>query len=53
MFQGDQWSQNCGTPNEKVLESLDQRLKPVLNEGEPYIKVTEDFLNKIKNIILY
>ena len=41
---------NCGTPTEKVLEFLDHRLKPAMQEGEPYIKDTGDFHNKIKNI---
>ena len=41
---------NCGTPTEKVTEFLDHHLKPVMQEGESYIKDTVDFLNKIKNI---
>ena len=41
---------NCGTPTEKVSEFLDYYLKPVMQEGESYIKDTGDFLNKIKNI---
>ena len=41
---------NCGTPIEKVSEFLDHHLKPVMQEGESYIKDTGDFLNKIKNI---
>ena len=41
---------NCGTPTEKVSEFLDHHLKPVMQEGESYIKATGDFLNKTKNI---
>ena len=41
---------NCGTPTEKVSESLDHHFKPVMQEGESYTKDTGDFLNKIKNI---
>ena len=41
---------NCGTPTEKVSEFLDHHLKPVMQEGDLYIKDTGDFLNKIKNI---
>ena len=40
---------NCGTPTEKVSEFLDHHLKPVMQEGESYIKDTDDFLTKIKN----
>ena len=38
---------NCGTSTENVS---DDHLKPVMQEGKPYIKDTGDFLNKIKNI---
>ena len=41
---------NYGTPTEKVSEFLDQHLKPIMQEGESYIKDTGDFLNKIENI---
>ena len=41
---------NCGTPTEKVSEFSDHHLKPVMQEGESYIKDTGNFLNKIKNI---
>ena len=41
---------NCGTPTEKVSEFLDHHLKPVMQGGKSYIKHTDDFLNKIKNI---
>ena len=38
---------NCGTSTEKVSEFLDHHLKPVMHEGESFIKDTDDFLNKI------
>ena len=41
---------NPDTPTEKVSEFLDHHLKPVMQEGESYIKDTSDFLNKIKNV---
>ena len=41
---------NCGTPTENVSEFLDHHLKPVMQEGQSYIKDTGDFLDKIKNI---
>ena len=41
---------NCGTPTEKVSESLDHHFKPVMQKGKSYTKDTGDFLNKIKNI---
>ena len=41
---------NCGTPTEKGSEFLDHHFKPVMQQGESYIKDTGDFLNKIKNI---
>ena len=41
---------NCGTPTKKVSEVLDHHRKPVMQEGESYIKDTGDFLNKIKSI---
>ena len=40
---------NCGAPTEKVSEFLDHHYKPVMQEGESYIKDTGDFHNKIKN----
>ena len=55
MFHGWGWGgvgaviSNCGTPTEKVSEFLDHHLKPVMQEGESYIKDTDDFLTKIKN----
>ena len=41
---------NCGTPTEKAAEPLHHHLKPVMQEGESYIKDTGDFLDKSKNI---
>ena len=41
---------NCGAPTENVSEPLDHHLKPVMQEGESYMKSTGDFLNKTKNI---
>ena len=40
---------NCGIPTEKFSEFLDHHLKPVMQEGESYVKDTGDFLNKNKN----
>ena len=42
--------ENCDTPTENHSKILDHLLKPVMQEGESYIKDTCDFLNKIKNI---
>ena len=39
---------NCGAPTEKVSEFLDYHLKPVMKEGESYIRDSSDFLSKIK-----
>ena len=41
---------NCGTPSEKVYKFSDHHFKPVMQEGQSYIKDTGDFLNKIRNI---
>ena len=41
---------NCGTPTEKAAEPLHHHLKPVMQEGESYIKDTGDFLDKTQNI---
>ena len=40
---------NCGTPTVNASE-FEHHLKPVLQEGQSYIKETRDFLNKIKNV---
>ena len=41
---------SCGTLTEKVSEFLDHHLKLVMQSGRSYIKDTEDFLKKIKNL---
>ena len=41
---------NCGTPTEKASEFLDHHLKPVVQSGWSYIKDSNDFLKKIKNV---
>ena len=38
---------NCGTPTEKASEFLDYDLKPIIQTGNPYIKDSADFINKI------
>ena len=41
---------NCGTTTEKVSEFLDNQLKPVIREGMSYIKDSNDFMHKIRNL---
>ena len=41
---------NCGAPTEKASEFLDFHLKSVMQNGASYIKDSNDFKNKIKNI---
>ena len=41
---------NCGTPTGKGSEFLDHQLKPVMQSSWSYIKGSEDFLRKIKQI---
>ena len=41
---------NCGTPTEKVSEFLDNQLKLVVREGMSYIKDSNDFIHKIKDL---
>ena len=41
---------NCGTTTEKVSEFLDNQLKPVMREGMSYIKDSNDFMHKIRNL---
>ena len=41
---------NCGTPTEKASEFLDHHLQPIMRSGMSYIKVTNDFLLKLKNL---
>ena len=40
---------NYGTTTEKFSDFLAQHLKPVMQEGQSYIKDTGSFLNEIKN----
>ena len=41
---------NCGTPTEKVSEFLDFHLKSVMQNRASYVRDSNDFKNKIKNI---
>ena len=41
---------NCGTPTEKASKFLDHNLQPIMRSGMPYIKDTNDFLSKLKNL---
>ena len=41
---------NCGTPTEKALEFLHHHLQPIMESGVSYIKDTNDFLFKLKNL---
>ena len=41
---------NCGTPTEKVSGFLDYQLKPVMREGMSYIKDSNNFMHKIKDL---
>ena len=41
---------NCGTPAEKTSEFLDHHLQPIMKSGVSYIKYTNDFLFKLKNL---
>ena len=41
---------NCGTPTEKVSEFLDNQLKPIMREGISYIKDSNDFMHKIRDL---
>ena len=41
---------NCGTPTEKASEFLDHHLQPIMKSGTSYIKDTNDFLSKLKNL---
>ena len=41
---------NCGAPTEKVSEFLDFHLKPIMKNGKSYIRDSNHFLEKIKNI---
>ena len=41
---------NCGARTEKASESLDFDLKSIMQNGASYIKDSNDFKSKIKNI---
>ena len=41
---------NCDTPTEKVAKFLDSQLKPIMQSSRSYIKDSDDFIKKIKNI---
>ena len=41
---------NCGAPTEKASEFLDFHPKRVMQNGASYIKDSNDFMNKVKNI---
>ena len=41
---------NCGTPTEEALESLDNQLKEVIQNGWFYIKDSKNFIKKIKHL---
>ena len=41
---------NYGAPTEKASEFLDFHLKRVIKNGASYIKDSNDFMNKVKNI---
>ena len=38
---------NCGAPTEKLSELLDNHSQPLMRKGLPYIKDSDDFINKI------
>ena len=41
---------NCGAPTKKASEFLDVHLKGVMQNGASYIKDSNNFINKVKNI---
>ena len=41
---------NCVAPTEKVSEFLDFQLKPVMQSSKSYIKDSDDFIRKIRDI---
>ena len=41
---------NCGTPTEKVSEFLDHVLKPIMQQSRSYIKDSNEFIKKLKEI---
>ena len=41
---------NCGTTTEKASELIDFHLKSIMHNGWSYIRDSNDFINKIKNL---
>ena len=41
---------NCGTPTEKVSGFLDNQHKPVMRESMSYIKDSNNFMHKMKDL---
>ena len=41
---------NCGTPTERASDFLHHHLKPVMQNGKPYIRDYSDFISKIKDL---
>ena len=41
---------NSGTPIEKALEFLDNKLKEVMQDGWSYVKHSNDFIKQIKHL---
>ena len=41
---------NCGTPTKKMSEFLDHHLQPVMKGGRSYVKDTNHFLEKLKEL---
>jgi len=41
---------NCGAPTEKVSEFLDYHLKPIMQTGQSYIKDSNDFQQKVRQL---
>ena len=41
---------NCGTPTKKMSEFLDHHLQPVMKGGKFYVKDTNNFLEKLKEL---
>lgn len=41
---------NCGKPTDKMSEYLDYQLKPITSAAKSYIKATNNFLKKLKEL---
>ena len=41
---------NCGVPTEKVSEFLDSHIQPIMRKGWSYIKDSQDFINKLREL---